>query len=66
MYQGGFIWDFMDQVIVKHDRFGKPFMAYGGILMIVQPITTSPATASSMRIGHGPQNAGSEVPVSER
>ena len=30
MYQGGFIWDFMDQVIVKHDRFGKPFMAYGG------------------------------------
>lgn len=30
MYQGGFIWDFMDQVIVKHDRYGKPFMAYGG------------------------------------
>lgn len=30
MYQGGFIWDFIDQVIVKHDRYGKPFMAYGG------------------------------------
>lgn len=30
MYQGGFIWDFMDQVIVKNDRYGKPYMAYGG------------------------------------
>lgn len=30
MYQGGFIWDYMDQVIVKNDRYGKPFMAYGG------------------------------------
>jgi beta-galactosidase len=30
MYQGGFIWDFMDQVIVKKDRYGKPYMAYGG------------------------------------
>lgn len=30
MYQGGFIWDFMDQVIMKNDRYGKSFMAYGG------------------------------------
>lgn len=30
MYQGGFIWDYMDQVIVKKDRYGKEFMAYGG------------------------------------
>ncbi|WP_211747108.1 glycoside hydrolase family 2 TIM barrel-domain containing protein [Paenibacillus sp. Marseille-Q4541] len=30
MYQGGFIWDYMDQVIMKKDRYGKEFMAYGG------------------------------------
>ncbi|MCL2016782.1 MAG: DUF4981 domain-containing protein [Defluviitaleaceae bacterium] len=29
-YQGGFIWDFVDQSIVKKDRYGKPFQAYGG------------------------------------
>jgi len=29
-YQGGFIWDFIDQSIVKKDRFGKEFQAYGG------------------------------------
>jgi len=30
MYQGGFIWDFIDQVIWTKDRYGKPFLAYGG------------------------------------
>ncbi|NRD76781.1 DUF4981 domain-containing protein [Bacillus sp. BRMEA1] len=30
MYQGGFIWDFIDQAIVKKDRYGKEFLAYGG------------------------------------
>lgn len=30
MYQGGFIWDFIDQAIVKKDRNGKEFLAYGG------------------------------------
>ncbi|SFF27844.1 beta-galactosidase [Paenibacillus algorifonticola] len=30
LYQGGFIWDYIDQVIVKKDRFGKEFLAYGG------------------------------------
>lgn len=30
MYQGGFIWDYIDQAIVKKDRYGKEFMAYGG------------------------------------
>lgn len=29
-YQGGFIWDFIDQSLVKIDRYGKPFSAYGG------------------------------------
>lgn len=29
-YQGGFIWDFIDQAIVKKDRYGKEFMAFGG------------------------------------
>lgn len=30
MYQGGFIWDFIDQVIWSKDRYGKSFLAYGG------------------------------------
>jgi len=30
MYQGGFIWDYIDQSIVKKDRFGKEYFAYGG------------------------------------
>ena len=29
-YQGGFIWDYIDQSIVKKDRYGKEFQAYGG------------------------------------
>ncbi|MDG4657279.1 glycoside hydrolase family 2 TIM barrel-domain containing protein [Ectobacillus antri] len=30
MYQGGFIWDFIDQALAKKDRYGKEFLAYGG------------------------------------
>ena len=30
MYQGGFIWDYIDQSIEKKDRYGKEFQAYGG------------------------------------
>ncbi len=30
LYQGGFIWDYIDQSIVKKDRYGKEFFAYGG------------------------------------
>lgn len=29
-YQGGFIWDYIDQSIIKKDRYGEPFEAYGG------------------------------------
>ena len=29
-YQGGFIWDYVDQSIYKKDRYGKEFLAYGG------------------------------------
>ena len=29
-FQGGFIWDFIDQSILKKDRYGKDFLAYGG------------------------------------
>lgn len=29
-YQGGFIWDYIDQSIYKKDRYGKEFLAYGG------------------------------------
>ncbi len=30
LYQGGFIWDYIDQSICKNDRYGKEFQAYGG------------------------------------
>ena len=29
-YQGGFIWDFIDQSLAKKDRYGNEFQAYGG------------------------------------
>lgn len=30
MYQGGFIWDYMDQSLMKKDLYGKEHMTYGG------------------------------------
>lgn len=30
LYQGGFIWDYVDQSIYKKDRYGREFQAYGG------------------------------------
>ena len=30
LYQGGFIWDFIDQGLVTRDRFGKEYNSYGG------------------------------------
>ncbi|MBQ7581246.1 MAG: DUF4981 domain-containing protein [Lachnospiraceae bacterium] len=30
LYQGGFIWDYIDQSITKRDRYGQEFQAYGG------------------------------------
>jgi beta-galactosidase len=30
MYQGGFIWDYIDQALMKKDRYGEEFLAYGG------------------------------------
>lgn len=29
-YQGGFIWDYMDQALTWHDSAGREFQAYGG------------------------------------
>ncbi|MCR5214988.1 MAG: DUF4981 domain-containing protein [Eubacterium sp.] len=29
-YQGGFIWDYIDQSILKKDRYGRWFYSYGG------------------------------------
>lgn len=29
-YQGGFIWDYIDQAITGKDRYGQEFQAYGG------------------------------------
>lgn len=30
IYQGGFIWDYIDQIITKKDRYGETYQAYGG------------------------------------
>ena len=30
LYQGGFIWDYIDQFLIKKDRFGNEVLAYGG------------------------------------
>ncbi len=30
LYQGGFIWDYIDQTITKKNRYGEDFQAYGG------------------------------------
>ena len=30
LYQGGFIWDFIDQAMTARDRFGKETLLYGG------------------------------------
>lgn len=30
LYQGGFIWDYVDQSLYKKDRYGREFQAYGG------------------------------------
>lgn len=30
LYQGGFIWDYVDQSLYKKDRYGKWYQAYGG------------------------------------
>lgn len=30
MYQGGFIWDYIDQSVYKKDRYGLEYLAYGG------------------------------------
>ena len=30
LYQGGFIWDYIDQTVTKKDRYGNEFQAYGG------------------------------------
>ena len=30
LFQGGFIWDFADQALVRRDRFGAQYFGYGG------------------------------------
>lgn len=30
LFQGGFIWDYIDQALWKKDRYGKPYLGYGG------------------------------------
>ncbi|WP_367568573.1 glycoside hydrolase family 2 TIM barrel-domain containing protein [Lacrimispora sp.] len=30
MYQGGFIWDYIDQSLMKKDAYGQEYMTYGG------------------------------------
>ena len=30
LFQGGFIWDYIDQAILTKDRFGREYLGYGG------------------------------------
>jgi beta-galactosidase len=30
LYQGGFIWDYIDQAVMKKDRYGREYLAIGG------------------------------------
>lgn len=30
MYQGGFIWDYIDQALLTHDIYGNEYLAFGG------------------------------------
>lgn len=30
LYQGGFIWDYIDQAVMKKNRYGEEYLAYGG------------------------------------
>ena len=30
LYQGGFIWDYIDQCLYKKDRYGETYLGYGG------------------------------------
>ena len=30
MYQGGFLWDYIDQALMQKDRYGNDYLAYGG------------------------------------
>ncbi len=30
LFQGGFIWDYIDQAILRKDRFGNEYLGYGG------------------------------------
>ncbi len=55
LYQGGFIWDYIDQSIYKKDRYGKEFQAYGGTSASVQLILISAETALSMVTGRHPR-----------
>lgn len=41
MYQGGFIWDYIDQSLIKKDRYGNEFLPPAVTLTTVQPITAS-------------------------
>ena len=44
-YQGGFIWDYIDQSILKKDRYGKEFQAYGGDFLERSIIRISASTS---------------------
>ena len=48
LYQGGFIWDYIDQTIYKKDRYGQEFQAYGGDFGRDGRRIISARTASSM------------------
>ncbi|NYY74588.1 hypothetical protein DMH88_12565 [Escherichia coli] len=46
--QGGFVWDWVDQSLIKYDENGNPWSAYGGDLAIRRTIASSARERSGL------------------
>ena len=62
-YQGGFIWDYIDQSIYKKDRYGKEFQAYGGDFG--ERPTDYNFSGNGIAYGGDSEDAGSKIQLSE-
>lgn len=61
-YQGGFIWDYIDQaLLVKDEITGREVLRYGEILMTVRRIMNFRETESYLQIEQKTGNAGGEI-----
>ena len=54
-YQGGFIWDFIDQAVFKKNEYGESFLEQAAILTTVRQTTISARMALSLQTAPLPQ-----------